>query len=275
MRGAYLTRLSLRAQRSNLGLRDCPAQTMSMIVRDILFALLLCALATAIALPVATAQTVSGETAAQPQAAQLPAYRPPLRGAPGGRVGGASRGTFLPAAPLPTIELLAPRDHAGLTANPAPSLYFFTSGPVAWPMRFTISAPGRPDPILEVAVPALDAAGIYAIDTARYGVRLDPGIVYTWSVSAILDPKRHARDIVASASVERRAEPGEVGASGAMTPALRAVLCARDGLWYDAVSAAVAAERFDGHAGLDALMTEVGLAEAAAYDRQASAKLGR
>src|SRR6516164_3794479 len=59
-----------------------------------------------------------------------PTYRPPMRGAPGRRVGGATRGTFKVAAPLPIIELLAPSDHAGLSANPAPSLYFFASGPV-------------------------------------------------------------------------------------------------------------------------------------------------
>src|SRR5271155_3605118 len=165
--------------------------------RHFLFVAVAAALAITSGLPIpAVAQTNQDETVSPPS---QPAYRPPLRGAPGGRVGGASRGTFKVAAPLPTVELLAPSDHTGLTINPTPSLYFFASGPVPWPTWFTISAPGRPSPLLEVPITAPTAAGVYRLDVAGYGVRLDPGIVYTWSVSAILDPQNRARDIVASA----------------------------------------------------------------------------
>ena len=231
------------------------------------------ALAAATGVSVGTAaQTRQEETVVQ----QSEPYRPPLRGAPGRRVGGASRGTFKVAAPLPTIELLAPSDHAGLSANPAPSLYFFASGPVAWPTRFTISAPGRPAPVLEVAIPAPVAAGIYRVDLADYRLRLLPGIVYTWSVSAILDPRIPARDIVASASLMLSPPDPAVAAALAVVPATRrAALYARTGLWYDAVAAAVAAEPGDRHAGLDALLRQVGLAGAAAYDRQAAALYAR
>jgi uncharacterized protein DUF928 len=241
-----------------------------MIVRRILFVAVAAILATANGLPIAAvAQTSQDQTLSQQS---MPAYRPPLRGAPGGRVGGASRGTFKVTAPLPTIELLAPGDHAGLTANPTPSLYFFASGPVIWPTRFTISAPGRPDPVLDATIPPPDAAGIYRLDVADYRVRLDPGIVYTWSVSAILDPQNRARDIVASANLmlstpDSTAENAIEDAS----PVRRAALCARDGLWYDAVAAAVAAAPADRHVGLDALLSEVGLDEPLAFDRQATA----
>jgi hypothetical protein len=232
------------------------------------------ALAATAGLPIATlAQT--RPDALQQQGEELPTYRPPPRGAPGGRVGGASRGTFRAAAPLPTIELLAPRDHSGLAADPAPSLFFFVSGPVPWPTRFTVSAPGRPVPVLDVPIPAPSAAGIYRLDVARYGIRLEPGVLYTWSVSAMLDPQRHARDIVASATlIEGSPEVAAAAAgivSAAASPARRAVLCAQAGLWYDAVAAAVAAAPADRHAALDALLREEGLAEPAAYDRQAAA----
>jgi hypothetical protein len=43
---------------------------------------------------------------------------------------------------------------------------------------------------------------------------------------------------------------------------------AQAGFWYDAVAAAADMEAFDGHAALDALMSEVGLVEPARYDRQ-------
>jgi hypothetical protein len=244
--------------------------------RRIVFVLAV-ALAAAAARPgAAPAQASREATVSPPQGGALPVYRPPPRGAPGGRVGGASRGTFRPPAPLPTIELLAPRDHTGLSANPAPSLYFFVSGPVAWPTRLTISAPGRPAPVVEAAIPAPAAAGIYRLDLARYGVRLEPGILYTWSVSATLDPRIPARDIVASATLLLAVPDAAAAcATGAAPPARRAVLCAENGLWYDAVAAAVAAAPTDGRAALDALLREEGLAEAAADGAQAAAFPGR
>jgi hypothetical protein len=39
------------------------------------------------------------------------------------------------------------------------------------------------------------------VDVADYHLRLEPGVVYTWSVSAILNPAMHAHDIVASATI--------------------------------------------------------------------------
>ena len=94
-----------------------------------------------------SAQSRPDDTA---NAASPPVYKPPMRGAPGGRVGGASRSAVRVSAPLPVIELLAPADHAGLTATATPSLLFFVSRPVAWPTQFTISAPMQPAPVLEV-----------------------------------------------------------------------------------------------------------------------------
>ncbi len=78
------------------------------------------------------------------------------------------------------------------------------------------------------------------------GVRLEPGIVYTWSVSAILDPNARSRDIVASATLLLGApDPGVENAARTALPARRAVLYAQAGFWYDAVAAAVAAEPVD------------------------------
>lgn len=205
------------------------------------------------------------------QAASEPKYKPPPRGAPGGRVGGASRGTVKSTAPLPTVELLAPDGHAGLTTNPTPILYYFVSQPVTWPTQFTISAPARPNPLVEVNIPQPRQAGVYAIRTADYHVRLEPGVLYTWSVSVILNPEARSRDIVASASLLRTApDPAIESALRETSASQRAVLLAQTGLWYDAVAAAADIEAFDRHAALDALMNEVGLVEAARYDRQAA-----
>ncbi len=198
-----------------------------------------------------------------------PQYKPPPRGAPGGRVGGACRGTVKPTVPLPTIELLAPDGHAGLTTSATPTLYFFVSRPVAWPTQFTISASAIPKPIAEVNIPAPTAAGIYALRTADYNIRLEPGVLYTWSVSVILDPKARSRDIVASASLLRATPDPRVESALRAAPVTgRAALLAQAGLWYDAIAAAAEMEAFDRHAALDALMNQVGLVEPARYDLQ-------
>src|SRR6266436_5917134 len=170
------------------------------------------------------AQTAAPAATREEEPPSETAYKPPPRGAPGGRVGGASRGTVKVTIPLPTIELLAPDGHTGLTTSATPTVYFFVSQPIAWPTQFTISTPSQPRPLLEVNIPAPRQPGVYAIRTADYPVRLDPGIVYTWSVSVILNPKARSRDIVASASLLRTTAEStlEVGL-GAALPNRRAV----------------------------------------------------
>ena len=219
--------------------------------------------------PSAVAQNDAPAAAPDESPPSQPAYKPPPRGAPGGRVGGASRGTIKATVPLPTIDLLAPDGHTGLTTSATPTLYFFVSQPISWPTQFTISTATQPKPILEVNIPAPRAAGVYSIRTADYPVRLEAGVLYTWSVSVILNPKARSRDIVASASLLRTpVEPTIAAALSAASPDRRATLFAQAGLWYDAVAAAAEAAAFDRHAILDELMNEVGLVEPARYDRQ-------
>jgi len=207
----------------------------------------------------------------QPAAAESGAvYKPPLRGAPGGRVGGASRGAVASAVPLPTIELIAPLDHTGETASATPVLYFYVSQAVALPMQLTISQPLVAKPLLEATFASPPARGLYALRLADYHVQLQPGIAYTWSVSAIVDRKNWSRNVVASATVERvTPEPSLSSALNTASPVRRVVLLAGAGLWYDAVAAAAEAENLDRHAALDGLLEQVGLRDVAAADRAA------
>jgi len=184
-------------------------------------------------------------------------YKPPLRGAPGGRVGGASRGMVKADVPWPTVEPIAPADHTGLTALAAPTLYFFVSSAVTWPTQLTISAPLQARPALEVTIPSPPSAGIYFVRLSDYRIRLDPGIVYTWSISVVVDPHAWSRNIVGSATIERTADPGPAGGGAAAL--------AEAGLWYDAIAAA--AGTADRHAALDSLLEQVGLNGAARFDR--------
>ena len=198
-------------------------------------------------------------------------YKPPLRGAPGGRVGGASRGAIKSAVPLPTIELIAPADHTGETASATPVLYFYVSQPVALPTQFTISQPLVAKPVLEATFASPPARGLYALRLADYHVQLQPGIVYTWSVSAIVDPKTWSRNVVASATIERvTPEANLAGTLNTAPSGRRVALLAGAGLWYDAVAAAAEAENLDRHAVLDELLTEVGLSEPAKADKAAA-----
>jgi hypothetical protein len=226
-----------------------------------ILALAVAAAGTAVAQGPPPAQGPTDEPA---EAASPPVYKPPMRGAPGGRVGGASRSAVRVSAPLPVIELLAPSDHAGLTATATPTLLFFVSRPVAWPTQFTISAPMQPAPVLEITIPSPGAAGIYALRPGDYGVHLRPGVAYTWSVSIVLDARAWSRNIVASGTIVF--DP-TINASAALAapPPRRAALLADAGLWYDAVAAAADAQNLDRHAALDALIHQVGLREAAGY----------
>ncbi|MFI4947418.1 MAG: DUF928 domain-containing protein [Alphaproteobacteria bacterium] len=198
-------------------------------------------------------------------AAPPPVYKPPLRGAPGGRVGGASRAAGHIKTPLPEIELLAPVDHAGVTVSATPTLLYFVSRPVTWPTQFTISAPMQPQPVLETTIPSPAAAGIYALRLGDYRVRLHPGTIYTWSVSIILEPRAWSRNIVASGTIVYDSTV-DTGAALALPPLRRADFFAGAGLWYDAVAAAAEGQSLDRRAALDALIKQVGLTEAAAYE---------
>ncbi|HEU0216352.1 MAG TPA: DUF928 domain-containing protein [Stellaceae bacterium] len=230
--------------------------------------------ALAMLLAVALAQTADAQSD-QPAPAAAPdggaSYKPPLRGAPGGRVGGASRGAGKLAATLPSIELIAPLDHTGETASATPTLYFYVSQPVALPTQFTISAPLRPAPVLEATFASPPARGLYPLRLADYHVQLEPGVVYTWSVSAIVDTKRWSRNVVASATILR--VPTEAAAEAAMRAPgpSRAAALAGAGLWYDAVAAAADSQNLDRHAALDRLLTEVGLTGPADADRALAA----
>lgn len=237
-------------------------------MKPLLLVAALLALLAAAAVSPGSAQTAKPDETPREQVPPPPEpaiYKPPLRGAPGGRVGGASRSAVRSPTPLPVIELLAPADHAGVSATGTPTLYFYVSRPVAWPTQFTISAPRQPAPVLEVTIPSPRAPGIYPLRLADWRVRLQPGIEYNWSVSVVIDPHAWSRNIVASATI-LVAPTAADDAARAASPARRAALFAAAGLWYDAIGAAVAAEAFDRHAALDALIRQVGLTRAAAYE---------
>lgn len=169
-----------------------------------------------------------------PASVPVPVYTPPKRGAPGGRVGGGTRGfqreVFL-------LSVLAP-DHSGFTTSEQPSLYWFISASTSLPVELTVMDPQGVQPILETRIPAPVQAGVHRIRLSDYNVRLAPGAAYRWFVSVVPDADRRSKDIMAGGAIERvempeglKAKVAQAGKSDLPS------IYAEAGLWYDTVAA--------------------------------------
>lgn len=173
-------------------------------------------------------------TPSQTQAGAAPVYKPPLLGAPGGRVGGGTRG---PARDMFILSALAP-NHTGLTAVDQPTLYWFISNGTQYPVEVSVVDDQGSDPLLETRVPSPSQPGVQRIRLAEFGVRLKPGVAYRWFVAVVPDPTRRSKDILAGGTIQR-VDPSEelkkklAQAGKADLP----FLFAEAGLWYDALAA--------------------------------------
>jgi hypothetical protein len=162
-----------------------------------------------------------------------PVYKPPLRGAPGGRVGGGTRGI---SGDTVVVSVLAP-DHTGLTSEESPTLYWFVSKSTDLPVEITVTDPDDPAPVLELRLTGPTQAGIRKVALADHGARLRPGVTYQWYVALVPDPKRRARDILSGGTITRvaLADGLREKLEGAQ-PWERPAMYAEAGLWYDAVA---------------------------------------
>lgn len=177
----------------------------------------------------AEAAPTSGDPAGSPAVAHRPVvYRPPLRGAPRGKVGAGVRGALW----LPLPQVLAP-DHVALTAQDAPSLFWYTAGAVPEGVRvvFSLVDPARPEPLAEVELPRPTQPGIQRVRLDALGVTLEPEVECEWSVALVSDDDERDLDLVSVASILRVKEPklGDAPADAARLAEL--------GLWYDALEA--------------------------------------
>jgi Domain of Unknown Function (DUF928) len=165
---------------------------------------------------------------------EVPMYRPPVRGTPGGRVAGGNRG---PAADQPWLAVLAP-DHTGLTVHEQPSLYWYLSAATPGPIILTITDEQTTRPLVEAPLVPPLSPGVQRVRLADYGVRLAPGMPYEWFVALVPDPEHRAKDIIAGGTIERIAFPAPLRAQLAQAgPARAPFLYAEAGLWYDALGA--------------------------------------
>jgi hypothetical protein len=178
-------------------------------------------------------QGIALQSARSAAAADMPEYIPPVRSAPGGRVGGSTRGPGTP----PTLSALAP-DHTGLTIQEQPSLYWYLSKPTSYPIEFTIIDDRAIQPLIEKRLSGSLQPGMQRVRLAEYGLRLSVGVLYRWSVALVVDPDNRSRDVIAGGVIERIAPPTELRAKLARAGKTRApYLYAEAGLWYDALAA--------------------------------------
>jgi hypothetical protein len=178
-------------------------------------------------------QGIALQSARSAAAADMPEYIPPVRSAPGGRVGGSTRGIGTP----PTLSALAP-DHTGLTIQEQPSLCWYLSKPTSYPIEFTIIDDRAIQPLIEKRLSGSLQPGMQRVRLAEYGLRLSVDVLYRWSVALVVDPDNRSRDVIAGGAIERIAPPTELRAKLARAGKTRApYLYAEAGLWYDALAA--------------------------------------
>lgn len=217
-----------------------------------------------------SAQLQAQAPADKPAAAHAIKYVPPMRGAPLSRVGGGSRGA---GDALPMLAALAP-DHTGLTVQEQPVLYWYVSKPTTAHFEVTVINDQVVDPLIDKDFEMPVSAGIQRLRLADFGVKLKPNVEYRWFVSLVVDAVERSNDISASGTV-MRTEPSaalQQKIAHADKNALTSIY-AESGLWYDAlasISAQIEANPGDKalHEQRSELLEQVGLAEAAAFDRQ-------
>jgi len=163
---------------------------------------------------------------------QEPLYRPPPRGAPGGRVGGGTRG---PSADLPFMWALVP-DHVGLSAEVQPRLVWYLSKATAYPLELTIIDEAKVAPILEKPLSSPTEPGMHIIRLADYDLKLEKGKTYQWSVSLISDPEHRSRDLIVGGLIQVGDVPVSLGENVRNANPVDATrLWGQAGFWYDAI----------------------------------------
>jgi len=191
-------------------------------------------LMTAPPIPLDAQQKPPDSRAGDAKATAAAEYKPPLRGAPGGRVGGGTRGTGRESF---ILSVLAP-NHIGLTTSAQPVLYWFISGPSSLPVELTLVDPQKTEPLVELHIKPPIAQGVHRVRLADHGVRLEPGVSYQWYVAVVPDTGRRSKDILAGGAIERVAPPDGLAARLAQaSKADQPSVYAGASLWYDALAA--------------------------------------
>ena len=220
--------------------------------------------------------TVLAQADSQKQSAdeQALAYKPPLRGAPLTRIGGGTRSFGSALA----VNVLAPSD-TGYTLQEKPTIYWFASQPIDKPVEITItsteSLQDAAKPLFEITLQPPLAKGIHAFRLNDHGVALKPGVEYQWFVAVVHNPAQRSNDVLAGGTIKRVTDNPVQAQLKQASPAQLPALYAGAGIWYDAIdqlSRQISANQSDRQLRerRAALLEQVGLREAAAFDRSSN-----
>jgi len=128
-----------------------------------------------------------------------------------------------------SVQVLAPV-HLAVSFEASPRLYVFISSPGDHPLELVVVDTETDDVALEALIDPPLTAGLFALDLAEHGVRLEPGSRYVVSAALLRSVTEGAP--VAASSFEVEARPDE--APVVETEARRAHDLARAGSWVDA-----------------------------------------
>jgi len=202
----------------------------------------------------------------------MPLYQPPLRGAPGGRVGGGTRGI---GEELITLFALAP-NHVALTTQEQPTLYWFLSSQSKHPIEVTLIIEEATQPLLEKRLPLPVQPGIHAIRLKDFNLHLSKTTQYRWFVALVPNADQRSKDILAGGMIERIELPEALRVKLAQADQLTTpYIYAESGIWYDAIMAI--SELIDANPNdmnlrkqRAALLEQVGLSQVAQYEMKQS-----
>ena len=189
-------------------------------------------------------------------------YQAPGPDQPGLRIDGMSANTE-----FPSVFVLAP-NHVGYTSQEHPVLYWYLSQGTQDPLDVMIAEEGNLEVLLDIRLLPPLQAGIHELRLEDYGISLLPNVAYRWTVRMIA--ATISESPTASGAIKRIQAPAGSANSLVYSPEGYA----QKGQWYDALTAlANLIQSSPGNSDLlaqrAALLEQVGLTEAAAFDQHA------
>lgn len=169
-------------------------------------------------------------------------FVPPEWGAPGNRVGGATRGCF---SGKQALTALVPNTNTGTTIAAQPTLSFYVPANKAEQLELVLLN-DKQKILHKSTVASPKTPGIVSINMAKMpgAPSLETGKNYQWYFSMICDPKDRSADVVVDGWIQRvEADPILQSEIQKAKPSDRVSLYAANGIWYDTVAAMVASRQ--------------------------------
>jgi hypothetical protein len=144
------------------------------------------------------------------------------------------------SAPV-SLTLLVPEKHIGLTASGRPTFVWYLSDVPAVPMRFRLTEPEGKTTFIDQKID-VPQAGINKLEMPKDKPELVSGQTYHWKLSLVCN-KGQASPNVAQATIRRVDAPQKLQEQlvGKTLESEKAIIYAKEGYWYDALAASLAA----------------------------------